>query len=61
MKVTVTPVITGPQSFKIVTEFVPDPGDINPYVRELSTKVVDLEDQACRAALIKLGWTPPAK
>jgi len=28
---------------------------------DIARKIVNLEDQAVREALIKLGWTPPVK
>lgn len=58
LKVTVTPKITGPQTFEIETRLEPEG---TPFAHTVALKVVDLKEQVIRAALIALGWTPPAK
>jgi len=34
--------------------------DLDGIMRSVSRKLVDMENEAVRAALVELGWTPPA-
>lgn len=58
-KITVKPVITGPDAFTIETSFESD------VLRGVATSVqmdlMDTKERATRAALLALGWRPPAE
>ena len=52
IRVSVIPTVINPQMIQIRTE-------IDGLVNSISYKTVELENQAVRESLIKLGWTPP--
>lgn len=58
-KITVKPVITGPDTFTIETSFESDV--LRGVAMSVQMDLMDTKERATRAALIKLGWLPPAE
>jgi|TARA_R100000084_G_C4655385_1_gene152495 ribosomal protein L32 len=58
MKYTVTPRILKDGNIEIETSI---DNELAKHIKTISTVVIDMQNQAVRAALMNLGWTPPPK